>query len=83
MNQSLSYSLKPTEIHLALTEVLWLTNAAFLAQVKDMMVINCRLAFGAYGTKHAIGCVEVEDFFSWKVITENVMYEAITLLHLV
>ncbi|KAL1193715.1 Indole-3-acetaldehyde oxidase [Cardamine amara subsp. amara] len=55
-------------------------NAAFLAEVKDTMVINCRLAFGAYGTKHAIRCKEVEEFLVGKVITENVLYEAITLL---
>ncbi|WZZ45091.1 hypothetical protein YC2023_041350 [Brassica napus] len=55
-------------------------NAAFLAQVKDRMVINCRLAFGAYGTKHAIRCKEVEEFLSGKLITDNVLSEAITLL---
>lgn len=55
-------------------------NAAFLAEVKETMVINCRLAFGAYGTKHAIRCKEVEEFLAGKVITENVLYEAITLL---
>lgn len=55
-------------------------NAAFLAEVKNTMVINCRLAFGAYGTKHAIRCKEVEEFLSGKVLTENVLYEAITLL---
>ncbi|KAF8113609.1 hypothetical protein N665_0047s0017 [Sinapis alba] len=55
-------------------------NAAFLAEVKDTKVINCRLAFGAYGTKHAIRCKEVEEFLSGKVITDSVLYEAITLL---
>uniref|UniRef100_A0A1J3G0L1 Indole-3-acetaldehyde oxidase n=1 Tax=Noccaea caerulescens TaxID=107243 RepID=A0A1J3G0L1_NOCCA len=55
-------------------------NAAFLAQVKDTMVISCRLAFGAYGTKHAIRCKEVEEYLSGKVITEKVLYEAITIL---
>ncbi|XP_010503045.1 PREDICTED: indole-3-acetaldehyde oxidase-like isoform X5 [Camelina sativa] len=55
-------------------------NAAFLAQVKDTAVVNCRLAFGAYGTKHAIRCKEIEDFLSGKVITDKVLYEAITLL---
>lgn len=55
-------------------------NAAFLAEVKDTMVVNCRLAFGAYGTKHAIRCKEIEEFLSGKVITDKVLYEAITLL---
>ncbi|KAJ0241639.1 Indole-3-acetaldehyde oxidase [Hirschfeldia incana] len=55
-------------------------NAAFLAEVKDKKVISCRLAFGAYGNKHAIRCKEVEDFLSGKVITDNVLYQAITLL---
>ncbi|KAJ4890583.1 Indole-3-acetaldehyde oxidase [Raphanus sativus] len=56
-------------------------NAAFLAQMKeDRTVVNCRLAFGAYGTKHAIRCKEVEEFLSGKVITDSVLSEAITLL---
>ena len=57
-------------------------NAAFLAQVNldTKEIINCRLAFGAYGTKHAIRCKEVEEFLSGKVVTDNVLYEAITLL---
>ncbi|EOA26206.1 hypothetical protein CARUB_v100166510mg, partial [Capsella rubella] len=55
-------------------------NAAFLAEVKDTMVVNCKLAFGAYGTKHAIRCKEMEDFLSGKVITDKVLFEAITLL---
>ncbi|CAH8390733.1 unnamed protein product [Eruca vesicaria subsp. sativa] len=57
-------------------------NAAFLAQVKEdtKVIINCRLAFGAFGTKHAIRCKEVEEFLCGKVITDNVLYEAITLL---
>ncbi|CAN8268349.1 unnamed protein product [Cochlearia groenlandica] len=55
-------------------------NAAFFAEMKDTTVINIRLAFGAYGTKHAIRCNEVEEFLSGKVITYNVIYEAITLL---
>ncbi|ESQ50073.1 hypothetical protein EUTSA_v10002309mg [Eutrema salsugineum] len=47
---------------------------------KDTKVINCRLVFGAYGTKDAIRCKEVKEFLYGKVITENVLYEAITLL---
>ena len=38
------------------------------------------MAFGAYGTKHAIRCKEVEEFLSGKLLTDNVLYEAITLL---
>ncbi|KAF3547551.1 hypothetical protein DY000_02007407 [Brassica cretica] len=57
-------------------------NAAFLAEVNldTKEIVNCRLAFGAYGTKHAIRCKEVEEFLSGKLLTDNVLYEAITLL---
>ncbi|XP_010520495.1 PREDICTED: indole-3-acetaldehyde oxidase [Tarenaya hassleriana] len=61
-------------------------NAAFLAEIsynetlKGTTVRNCRLAFGAYGTKHAIRCKVVEKFLSGKVISDDVLYKAIELL---
>ncbi|GMN46982.1 hypothetical protein TIFTF001_016159 [Ficus carica] len=61
-------------------------NAAFLAQVSPcetsdgIMVDQCRLAFGAYGTKHAIRARRVEEFLTGKVLTVEVLYEATELL---
>ncbi|KAL4298048.1 hypothetical protein GQ457_12G026930 [Hibiscus cannabinus] len=61
-------------------------NAAFLAQVSlresptGFMLKNCRFAFGAYGTKHAIRVKQVEEFFSGKLLSISVLYEAIKLL---
>ncbi|GMN46984.1 hypothetical protein TIFTF001_016161 [Ficus carica] len=61
-------------------------NAAFLAQISpydtsDGITINhCRLAFGAYGTKHAIRARRVEEFLTGKVPSVEVLYEATKLL---
>ncbi|XP_013620289.1 PREDICTED: indole-3-acetaldehyde oxidase-like isoform X1 [Brassica oleracea var. oleracea] len=61
-------------------------NAAFSAEVSlneagDGVVVNdCLLAFGAYGTKHAIRAKKVEDFLAGKVISDEVLLEAISLL---
>ncbi|XP_013620292.1 PREDICTED: indole-3-acetaldehyde oxidase-like isoform X2 [Brassica oleracea var. oleracea] len=61
-------------------------NSAFSAQVSlneagDGVVVNdCLLAFGAYGTKHAHRAKKVEDFLAGKVISDEVLMEAISLL---
>ncbi|XVF69320.1 hypothetical protein PTKIN_Ptkin11bG0071400 [Pterospermum kingtungense] len=61
-------------------------NAAFLAEVSlcknstGRMLKNCRLAFGACGTKHSIRVREVEEFLSGKLMCIDVLYEAIKLL---
>ncbi|XWS73778.1 hypothetical protein CRYUN_Cryun02cG0158400 [Craigia yunnanensis] len=61
-------------------------NAAFLAEVSlrknstGLMLKNCRLAFGAYGTKHSIRVRGVEEFLSGKLLSIGVLYEAIKLL---
>ncbi|XP_010520494.1 PREDICTED: indole-3-acetaldehyde oxidase isoform X2 [Tarenaya hassleriana] len=61
-------------------------NAAFLAEISlnqnlDGIVVNhCCLAFGAYGTKRAKRAKKVEEFLSGKVISDEVLYEAIGLL---
>ncbi|XP_031272240.1 abscisic-aldehyde oxidase-like isoform X2 [Pistacia vera] len=61
-------------------------NAAFLAEISpsemgDGIKINsCQLAFGAYGTRHAIRARKVEDFLIGKVLNFSVLYEAIKLL---
>ncbi|KAH9699216.1 Indole-3-acetaldehyde oxidase [Citrus sinensis] len=61
-------------------------NAAFLAEVSPcktgdgIRVNNCQLAFGAFGTKHAIRARRVEEFLMGKVLRFDVLYEAIKLL---
>ncbi|CAK7345783.1 unnamed protein product [Dovyalis caffra] len=61
-------------------------NAAFLAKVSHSkssggIIINkCQLAFGAYGTKHAIRARKVEDFFTGKTVTIGVLYEVMKLV---
>lgn len=61
-------------------------NAAFLAEVSacktstGVMVDHCCLAFGAYGTKHAIRARKVEDFLTGKTLSAGVLYEAIKLV---
>ncbi|KAL5763621.1 hypothetical protein ACOSP7_015973 [Xanthoceras sorbifolium] len=61
-------------------------NAAFLAEVSPcntsdgIKINNCQLAFGAYGTKHAIRARKVEEFLIGKVISFSVLYEATKLV---
>ncbi|KAJ4724641.1 putative Aldehyde oxidase [Melia azedarach] len=61
-------------------------NAAFLAEVSSsstgygIRVNNCQLAFGAYGTKHAIRARKVEGFLIGKLLSFDVLYEAVNLL---
>ncbi|XP_048324785.1 indole-3-acetaldehyde oxidase isoform X2 [Ziziphus jujuba] len=61
-------------------------NAAFLAEVSPcetsdgILVNHCQLAFGAYGTKHAIRARRVEEFLSGKILNAEVLYEAIQLI---
>ncbi|KAG2311237.1 hypothetical protein Bca4012_025688 [Brassica carinata] len=61
-------------------------NAAFSAELSlseggdDVVVNDCLLAFGAYGTKHAHRARKVEDFLAGKVISDEVFMEAIGLL---
>lgn len=61
-------------------------NAAFSAEVSlseelDGIVVNdCLLAFGAYGTKHAHRASKAEEFLTGKVISDEVLMEAIVLL---
>ncbi|XP_022995321.1 indole-3-acetaldehyde oxidase-like isoform X1 [Cucurbita maxima] len=60
-------------------------NAAFLAAISPcknsngIILNSCHLAFGAYGTKHAIRARKIEEFLAGKVIDDNVIYEAISL----
>ncbi|XP_052190123.1 indole-3-acetaldehyde oxidase-like [Diospyros lotus] len=61
-------------------------NAAFLAEVtpcrtsSGVIIDNIQLAFGAYGSKHAIRAKEVEEFLAGKLLNVGVLYEAIKLL---
>lgn len=61
-------------------------NAAFLAEVSPcktsngIVVNNCKLVFGVYGTKHAIRAQKVEEFLAGKILSADVLYEAIKLV---
>ncbi|KAL6603520.1 hypothetical protein ACP70R_043881 [Stipagrostis hirtigluma subsp. patula] len=61
-------------------------NSAFLGHVSsdelsDTLVLsNLQLAFGAYGSEHAIRARKVEKFLSGKSLTESVVLGAIQLL---
>ncbi|XP_031475664.1 indole-3-acetaldehyde oxidase-like isoform X3 [Nymphaea colorata] len=61
-------------------------NAAFLAEVTNDKVTgnvgagHLRLAFGAYGTKHAVRATKVEEFLVGKFFTPSILLEAIRLL---
>ncbi|WCJ41569.1 aldehyde oxidase 1 [Euphorbia peplus] len=60
-------------------------NASFLAEVSSESsggtVLNtCQLAYGAFGTEHAIRARETETFLIGKLLTFSVLYEAITLV---
>ncbi|XP_002515837.2 abscisic-aldehyde oxidase isoform X1 [Ricinus communis] len=61
-------------------------QAAFLAEFScpnssgGFVLNSCRLAFGAFGTKHAIRAIKVEEVLTGKVLTAAVLYEAIKLV---
>ncbi|XP_065867243.1 indole-3-acetaldehyde oxidase-like isoform X2 [Euphorbia lathyris] len=61
-------------------------NASFLADVSfsnssgGIVLNSCQLAFGAFGTKHAIRARTTEFFLNGKLLTFSVLYEAITLV---
>ncbi|XP_050208281.1 abscisic-aldehyde oxidase-like [Mercurialis annua] len=61
-------------------------QAAFLAEVSDIkssggsVLSRCHLAFGAFGTEHAIRARNVEEFLTGKMLTVAVLYEAIKLV---
>ncbi|CAM0902992.1 unnamed protein product [Alopecurus aequalis] len=61
-------------------------NSAFLAKITEapssgeLLIEDIRLAFGAYGTKHAMKARNVEDFLRGKSVTASVILEAIKLL---
>jgi CO/xanthine dehydrogenase FAD-binding subunit len=60
-------------------------NGAFLANVsrgwKDGTVIeSVRLAFGAFGTKHAIRALKVEELLKGKTLSLSLMKESVELL---
>ncbi|KAM7522805.1 hypothetical protein LguiA_012707 [Lonicera macranthoides] len=59
-------------------------NAAFMVVVSlsktGVMVNEIQLAFGAYGTKHAIRARKVEEYLVGKVLSVGVLYEAVKLV---
>lgn len=61
-------------------------NAAFLAEVAPcntsdgIRINNSQLAFGSYGTKHAVRARKVEEFLIGKVLSVSVIYEATKLV---
>lgn len=61
-------------------------NASFLAQTLidektgDVILDNILLAFGAYGTEHAIRARKVEDFLKGKTVNASTLLEAIRIL---
>ncbi|RRT56467.1 hypothetical protein B296_00037093 [Ensete ventricosum] len=61
-------------------------NSAFLAHVTldkisgDLIILDLHLAFGAYGTEHAIRARKVEKFLVGKVMAVSVLLEALKLL---
>ncbi|XP_011621346.1 indole-3-acetaldehyde oxidase [Amborella trichopoda] len=61
-------------------------NAAFMAEVLanestgELVLGHLSLAFGAYGTKHAIRARKVEEYLKGKSITHSVLLEAIQIL---
>ncbi|CAN6286573.1 unnamed protein product [Urochloa humidicola] len=56
-------------------------NSAFLARTSGGDIIeDICLAFGAYGTDHAIRVRKVEDFLKGKSVTSSVILEAVKLL---
>ncbi|XP_074289729.1 abscisic-aldehyde oxidase-like [Silene latifolia] len=61
-------------------------NASFLAEVSEcessdgFMMNKIQLAFGSYGTRHAIRAKEVEKFLEGKTLDREVLYEAMKLV---
>lgn len=59
-------------------------NAAILADISSdknkFVVNNIQLAFGAYGTKHATRARKVEEYLTGKILSVEVLDEAIKLL---
>ncbi|CAM8969555.1 unnamed protein product [Rhodiola kirilowii] len=60
-------------------------NAAFLCETssegnKATFIHNCRLAFGAYGVKHAVRARDVEMLISGKILTADILYDALKLV---
>ncbi|XP_022898972.1 indole-3-acetaldehyde oxidase-like [Olea europaea var. sylvestris] len=59
-------------------------NAAFLADLScnksEVLVNNVRLAFGAYGTKHATRANKVEEYLSGNLVGVSLLNEAVKLV---
>ncbi|KAG6530873.1 hypothetical protein ZIOFF_004634 [Zingiber officinale] len=61
-------------------------NSAFLVHVisdkisGDLILLNLHLAFGAYGSEHAIRARKVEEFLTGKILTASILLGVIHLL---
>ncbi|KAK3021251.1 hypothetical protein RJ639_047523 [Escallonia herrerae] len=59
-------------------------NAAFLADVSlcktGVVINNISIALGAYGVKHAIRARKVEEYLTGKLVSANVLFEAVRLI---
>ncbi|KAG8371086.1 hypothetical protein BUALT_Bualt13G0050300 [Buddleja alternifolia] len=59
-------------------------NAAFLADIccnkNGVLVKSVRLAFGAYGTKHATRATKVEEYLAGKILSIEILEEALKLV---
>ncbi|KAG8371087.1 hypothetical protein BUALT_Bualt13G0050400 [Buddleja alternifolia] len=59
-------------------------NAAFLADIcwneNGVLVNSVRLAFGAYGTKHATRATKVEEYLAGKTLSVEILEEALKLV---
>ncbi|KAA8544403.1 hypothetical protein F0562_022415 [Nyssa sinensis] len=61
-------------------------NAAFLAEISHcktsdgIIIKNVQLAFGAYGTKHAMRAKKVEEFLAGKTLSLGLLHEAVKLV---
>ncbi|MCD7449394.1 aryl-alcohol oxidase 2 [Datura stramonium] len=61
-------------------------NAAFLADVSShrngVVIHSIKLAFGAFGTEHAIRAKTVEKYLTGKILNVKILYEAVKLVRL-
>ncbi|XP_055833431.1 aldehyde oxidase 4-like [Solanum dulcamara] len=61
-------------------------NAAFLADVSPhrngVVIDSIRLAYGAFGTNHAIRAKTVEKYLTGKILNVKILYEALKLVKL-
>nr|CAB3456314.1 unnamed protein product [Digitaria exilis] len=70
--------LDPTTLLLSIFIPNWISD--YQKDTNTLVLRNLRLAFGAYGTEHAIRAKKVEEFLTGKSLTASVVLGAIQLL---